>query len=216
MNANKKQLLKIAPICLCFLVFSVRLRLAAQQTKETPAADGNVKIQVNVNAVLVPVVVRDSEGRAVGNLKKEGFQVFDKDKLQIISGFIVEKRVGVERERKARGSPPAVPSLAAPNVSPQPSPVPERFLVFLFDDMHLGVGDLVQAQKAATRMLAESLADSDMAAVVSLSGTNSGLTHDRKKLQEAVMKIKVQQLFRHDDQACPSVDYYQADMIQNK
>jgi len=216
MSANAKQPLLIAPFCLCFLAVGLWVHLAAEQTKETPAADGNVKIQVSVNAVLVPVVVRDSEGRAVGNLKKEGFQVFDKDKLQIISGFIVQKRVGVESERKARGSPPAVPSLAAPNVSPQPSPVPERFLVFLFDDMHLGVGDLVQAQKAATRMLAESLADSDMAAVVSLSGTNSGLTHDRKKLQEAVMKIKVQQLFRHDDHACPSVDYYQADLIQNK
>jgi VWFA-related protein len=65
-------------------------------------------------------------------------------------------------------------------------------------------------------MLAESLADSDMAAVVSLSGTNSGLTHDRTKLREAVMKIRVQQLFRHDDHACPSVEYYQADLIQNK
>ncbi len=216
MSANAKQPLLIAPFCLCFLAVGLWVHLAAEQTKETPAADGNVKIQVSVNAVLVPVVVRDSEGRAVGNLKKEGFQVFDKDKLQIISGFIVQKRVGVESERKARGSPPAVPSLATPHVSPQPSPVPERFLVFLFDDMHLGVGDLVQAQKAATRMLAESLADSDMAAVVSLSGTNSGLTHDRKKLQEAVMKIKVQQLFRHDDHACPSVDYYQADLIQNK
>jgi hypothetical protein len=67
----------------------------------------------------------------------------------------------------------------------------------------------MQVQNAATMMLAESLADSDMAAVVSLSATNSGLTHDRRKLQEAVMKIKGHQLFRHDDHACPSVDYYQ-------
>jgi VWFA-related protein len=216
MSANAKQPLLIVPLCLCFLVFGLWVHLAAEQTKETPAADGNVKIQVNVNAVLVPVVVRDSEGRAVGNLKKEDFQVFDKDKLQIISGFIVQKRVGVESERKAAGSARGVPSPVAPNVSPQPSPVPERFLVFLFDDMHLSAGDLMQVQKAATMMLAESLADSEMAAVVSLSGTNSGLTHDRTKLQEAVMKIKVQQLFRHDDYACPSVDYYQADLIQNK
>jgi VWFA-related protein len=216
MSTNAKQPLMIVPFCLCFLVLSLWVHLAAEQTKETPVADGNVKIQVSVNAVLVPVVVRDSRGRAVGNLRKEDFQVFDKDKLQIISGFIVQRRVRVESERKAAGSVQEVPSPVAPNVSPQASSGPERFIVFLFDDMHLGAGDLVHAQKAAAMMLAESLADSDMAAVISLSGTNSGLTHDRTKLQEAVMKIRVQQLFRHDDQACPSVDYYQADLIQNK
>jgi hypothetical protein len=63
------------------LVFGLWVHLAAGQTKETLATDGNVKVQVSVNAVLVPVVVRDSEGRAVGNLKKEDFQVFGKDKL---------------------------------------------------------------------------------------------------------------------------------------
>jgi VWFA-related protein len=86
----------------------------------------------------------------------------------------------------------------------------------LFDDLHLEAGDLLQVQRVATKMLAEPLADTDMAAVVSLSGMNSGLTRDRATLQEAVMKIKMQPLYRHDDRACPNIDYYQADLIVNK
>jgi hypothetical protein len=62
----------------------------AQQAKEPE--EPRCKLQVSVNTVLVPVVVRDRQHRAVGNLKKENFQVFDKDKLQVISAFSVENR----------------------------------------------------------------------------------------------------------------------------
>ena len=30
------------------------------------------------------------------------------------------------------------------------------------------------------------------------------------------MQLKIQQLYHHDDHACPNIDYYQADLIQNK
>ena len=59
--------------------------LYAQQTNETPPESGSSKIIVTVNAVLVPVVVRDSQGRAVGNLEKKDFEVFDRNKPQAIS-----------------------------------------------------------------------------------------------------------------------------------
>jgi len=192
-------------------IFLLSVHLFAQQTNETPPQSGSAKIIVTVNAVLVPVVVRDSQGRAVGNLKKEDFQVFDRNKPQVLSGFSIQKRVAVESYRTS-----AEPTPISPGATPPPETVPERFIVFLFDDRHLDTGDLAQLQKVATKMVAGSLTDSDMAAVVSISGASSGLTHDRAKLQGAIMNLKVHNLYRHAGRTCPDIDYYEADRIQNK
>ena len=207
MNASTRCLAAIAAGCFGFFLCT---NLEAQQN-EAQTQEGPARIQVTVNAVVVPVVVRDRQGRAVGDLKKEEFQVFDRDKRQNISGFTIEKRAGLEA-----GTSVSQPRDVSPTFAPLTKSVPKRFIVFLFDDLHLSVGELLRAQSVATKMLGESLADSDFAAVVSLSGSNSGLTHDLATLQEAVKKLKLQQLYRHDEHACPNIDSYQADLIINK
>jgi VWFA-related protein len=187
--------------------------MRAQQPNESPPQVSPAKIVVKAETVLVPVVVRDSHGGPVGNLTKEDFKVFDRDKQQEITGFRIESRAALRDAPKDAELGPVVPGAAPHSLS---APVPNRFIVFLFDDLHLEAGNLLQVQKAATKMLAEPLADTDLAAVVSLSGMNSGLTRDRAALQEAVTKKKMQPLYRHDDHACPNIDYYQADLIVNK
>lgn len=192
------------------------IRLAAQQTaepsKEIPAQNGVFTIESKVNVALVPVLVRDTQGLAVGELNREDFQIFDNNKPQVITGFSIQKRSGI-----ASDTNPKQPAASVSGVTPRPTSAPYRFIVFLFDDMHLTPGDLVQAQKASTKMLAGSLTDSDMAAVVSMSGRiYSVLTHERSQLQQAIAKLQPQGLYRAAGQECPNLDYYHADLIANK
>ena len=52
-----------------------------QDVKEVSSQDTPATFKVRVNNVLVRVVVRDSHGKVVQNLKKEDFQLYDGRKL---------------------------------------------------------------------------------------------------------------------------------------
>jgi VWFA-related protein len=175
--------------------------------------DTNPTIQMNVNRVLVPVVVRDKQGRTVGDLKQQDFQVLDNGKPRPVSGFTIEHR-GTEVKAgsdASSGAPTPVPQ----NAAPQP-PAAQRFIVFLFDDVHMSVEDLPRVQKAGAAVL-DGLAASDIGGVVSLSGkTNSGLTRDHARLRDAIMSLVTHSTFRPDPRACPNISFYQAVQIENE
>jgi VWFA-related protein len=196
------------PICCCALALGVQS--SAQQ-----APDSGVTLQVHVNSVLVPVVVRDEQGHAVGGLKQDDFKVFDQGKPRQITGFTMQQGALLES-----GPQTAAPAVASGTQSepgtPQAEAAPPRNIVFLFDDRHLGVGDLEQVKKAAVQMLDQPLPDGTRGLVLSFLGINSGLTHNKAALQAAVMKIKSRQFFKPSSNQCPDIDYYAADQILNK
>jgi VWFA-related protein len=202
--------LKTFPVMSCLVLPAVLT--AAQQTKQVEETTPN--FQVNVDRVLVPVVVRDKQGRTVDDLKEEDFQVFDNGKQRSVSGFSVVLRGSTEAiKNKASQAQP----LSADTPAGQASAAASRFVVFVFDDMHLEAGDLARVQKAAAKMLEGVLGSSDIAAILSLSGkTNSGLTRDRAKLQESLMDLQTHNEYRADAHDCPNIGYYQAVQIENE
>jgi VWFA-related protein len=187
---------------------------ADKNSAEMSSHDAPATFKAKVNLVLVPVVVRDNEGRAVGNLRQEDFQLFDKGKPQIISKFSVEKSAGQVAKEPARSEGNATEKSEGPSA---PLPVmPERYVAYLFDDVHLVFGDLARVRDAAHRHLA-SLEPTDRAAILSTSGqTTLDFTDDRDKLHEALVRLQPRPVAGSRGTECPDVDYYMADLIQNK
>lgn len=186
-------------------------RQGVQGGEAQPAGEA-FTVQLHGREVLIPLVVRDAQGRAIGDLKQEDFKVFDQGKPRKIAGFSVERAAAAEQaalpttEKSSTNAPSAAPSVTAP----------KQFIVFLFDDRHLGVADEEEVKKAGTGLLNAPLADGDRGVVLSFLGVNSGMTHDHAVLQAAVMKLKPQTAFHPGQHQCPDIDYYSADQILNK
>ena len=180
------------------------------------AQGGEYKIHVGVNSVLVPVVVRDAHGRAIGDLTQKDFALFDQDKARAIVGFTVQKRAAGETQApKVENGTQTVappPSITILDTAPR---MPQRFIAFLFDDMHFEPAELLRIKIVATKILGQTVGDADMAAVVTTSGTSSGLTRDHAVLEGAVEKISPHSLYHSDPRACPPIDVFQADLIVN-
>ncbi|MGA7217067.1 MAG: VWA domain-containing protein [Candidatus Sulfotelmatobacter sp.] len=188
-----------------------------QASSELTSHDEPTTFKVSAKLVLVRVVVRDSSGHAVGNLRQEDFEVFDKGKPQIVSQFEVEQP-GTVLAKARQISQADSSNSQSPSTDKRedgPVSVPERFVAYMFDDIHLEFGDLVRVREAALRHFS-TLRTTDRAAVVTTSGLVAlDFTDDRAKLRETLLRIEPHPV-RSSSPDCPDISYYQADLIVNK
>ena len=180
---------------------------------EITSHDTSETFTVKVNLVEVRVVVRDAKGQPVGNLKQQDFQLFDNGKPQTISRFSMEK---------AGATTTAVPQMPQPTENPsepaaQPTvTLPQRFVAYLFDDVHLKDSEIASTRNAAKRQL-RSMTAGDRVAIYTTSGlTEVDFTDDRDKLVATLDQIRPHPIGQSSVTPCPNISYYMADLIQNK
>ena len=178
-------------------------------TREEPA-----RFRAGVNLVLVPVVVRDGEGRIVGTLHKEDFQLFDKGKPVVITRFSAESLTHPVTA-PADGAAKEQPALAEAS-KPLPT-LPDRFVAYVFDDVHLSFGDLARARTAAVSQFSGLLTPLTRVAVFTTSGRiRQDFTNDRDLLQATIDRIvPAPNPALSDNKDCPSMTLYQANLIIN-
>jgi VWFA-related protein len=164
-----------------------------------------------VDLVLIPVVIRDGKGKPVPGLKKEDFQLFDRGKPQTISRFSAEKAGGQGIKFAEDADAVGKPSKDAESV------IPQRFIAYLFDDVHANFGNLAFARQAAIKHVSNELAPSDRAAIFTTSGQGEvDFTDEKARLVVALNRLMPRPIGRSGVQQCPDISYYMADMIMNK
>jgi VWFA-related protein len=184
-------------------------------SSETPTT-----ITARVNLVMVPVVVRDRQGKTVGNLTQRDFQLFDKGKLQTISHFSMERNL-IKPPNTATA--PLAITATQPEATSEAKPaevdaIPTRFIAYLIDDVHLESREFTDTREAARKHLRSSLQPGDRAAVFTTSGkVMLDFTHDLALIDKTLLRITPQ------PQASPvrectngTVTYFQADLMLNQ
>jgi VWFA-related protein len=179
----------------------------------------SVPFESHVNLVPVRVVVHDSNGKAVTNLTKEDFRLFQDRRPQTITHFSVETPASAAKQ-VVRGEAADESAGQTGAAVPGKLELPSRFVALLFDDAHLNIQDLMQARLAAMHYLDISIDPSERIAILTTSGqTQVDFTGDRAKIRAMVAELTLHSIGGSDpsdtDQ-CPPMGYYEADQIVNQ
>ena len=212
-----------------YLLLSALPLLAAnpQEAPEVTQQQAPATFSSRVDLVSVPVVVRDSRGHAIGNLRQEDFRLFDKGKQQSIARFSVQ--ANGSPLTGARGVTPANPAAGTTSAPSEAAaatpPLPDHYIAYVFDDVHMNFADIARMRIAAERHFAE-LPSTTRAAIFTTSAhVTLDFTADRDKLREALLRIQPGphalppsaangELGKYD--VCPpDISYYRADRALN-
>jgi len=195
-------------------------KAAPPKDDEVTTTEQPVTFRAQANLVEVPVIVRDSSGRAIGTLKQEDFRVFDKGKRQEIAKFAVVAGPGASTTAApAKVTAPAVET--APSTKPAaaaaPAP-PTRFVAFLFDDLHMLIADVPQVRSAVLKYLGTSLRPGDRVALFTTSGRQDvDFTDDAGSLTDPVNKIMPSPIGEKSLSGCgANVSYFQAVQVDRE
>ena len=192
----------------------------SQSTKDNGAAKQEVSVQdtgatfkLSVNLVQVHVIVRDSAGKPVENLRKEDFQLFDNGKLQAITIFGVEtaksRKERAEAAAKTQTDEEETP--AGGSVS-----LPERFVALTFDDVHLTMADAVSVRVAAGKFV-DAMTPGDRVGIFSTSGElTQSFTSDKELLKQKLLGLMPRGRLNRTTIECPNISYYMAEQLEKE
>lgn len=171
------------------------------------------KLQSERNLVMVRVVVRDAKGAAVGNLRKDDFQIFDHGKLQTIVSFSLEKPA----TKTAAAPAPANAEKPSSEAELEDETAPDnamarRFTALFFDDVNTPFDSLARTRDAADHFVSTSVQPGDRVALYTSSGQKQvDFTADLAQIHQALFELRPRPIIENHD--CGAVSPYEAYQI---
>jgi len=150
---------------------------------------GKPQFRARVDLITTDVIVRDSTGQFVADLKKSDFEVLeDGVKQEIMSVELVHG--GRTYNLQAPPPPPPQEGIILPPARPK-NDAAGRIFLFFVDDLHMNFRDTPRIRQLFKKMSTMLVHEGDMFGIVS-TGTSSiaiDMTYDRKRMDEAINKI---------------------------
>jgi VWFA-related protein len=186
--------MKFQPIALLTLLFASLLWVMAQQPQPSPAQrtspNQDEVVRVTTNLVQVDVVVTDKEGRQIGDLSAEDFEISEDKRKQSITNFSYistsTETTGSAARRDATSSEAVRPA----EVSVQPV---RRVIAIVVDDLGLSGESISFVPAALKKFIAEDMQPKDLVAIIRTSagaGSIQQFSSDKERLARAVDNIR--------------------------
>jgi len=197
---------------LLFLAFVLLVpAISFAQTKpEKPEQSGDTQdvIKFETSLVQTDVMVFDKNGRFVGGLKPEQFQLKINKTVREISFFEAKRSGGYSSQREEVKSDQPVTVDTTKTNTPKPD-AQRRSVIFFVDDLHLAPDSLVRTRKALLDFI-NGVGENDLVAITSPSGQIGFLqqfTSDKEALRSAVARLNYRTNTKTDMERPPMSEY---------
>jgi len=158
-----------------------------------PPAQGAAKtdqiIRSGVELITTDVIVRDSSGQFIADLKKDEFEVYEDGVKQNVISFHLTHG-GRNYNIAAPPPPPMQEGIILPPTRPTNDAAGRIFIIFV-DDLHLDFRNTGRIRDLFKKVSKELIHEGDMFGIVSTGPSSLAidLTYDRKRLDTAINKI---------------------------
>lgn len=167
-------------------------------------------LRINSELVQTDVMVFDRQGRFVGDLKRDQFELRIDGKPQAISFFERVEAGGADEDAQlaaARGMARPANGGGQGGVKPLDR---GRAVIFFLDDLHISAASLLRTREALLRFVEQEMGQNDQVAILTASGQLGmlqQLTGNRNVLRIAVNRLKPRDYTMRDGERTPMTEF---------